>query len=89
MNLAGESGATLPPQRPCGAPTRKWASCRAICTKASGLVRHFLMRPLPNGKNWKQYSSTSSASAVATRQELSMTAWHCQDMEGSAGGRAL
>ena len=42
------------------------ADLAAICTKASGLVRHFLMRPLPKGRNWKQYSSTSSASALAT-----------------------
>lgn len=54
------------PAAPGGGPTRKWASCRAICTKASGLVRHFLMTPLPKGRNWKQYNSTSSASALAT-----------------------
>lgn len=39
------------------------------------------MRPLPKGKNWKQYSSTSSASALATWYEFSMAAWHCQDAE--------
>lgn len=47
--------------------------------KASGLVRHFLISPFPKSENWKQQKSTSSASALATRYELSMAAWHCGD----------
>lgn len=47
--------------------------------KASGLVRHFLISPFPKSENWKQQKSTSSASALATRYELSMVAWHCGD----------
>lgn len=40
-----------------------------------------MIRPLPKGKNWKQYNSTSSARALATWYEFSMAVWHCQDVE--------
>lgn len=64
-----------------GQLTRKWASCREIWMKASGLVRHFLISPFPKSENWKQQKSTSSASALARRYELSMVAQHCGEVQ--------
>lgn len=49
--------------------------------KASGLVRHFLISPFPKSENWKQQKSTSSASALARRYELSMVAQHCGEVQ--------
>lgn len=67
----GLGTSTASPSPPLGTPfpappTRKCASCRAIWMKLSGLVRPFLMRPLPKAEKQKQQKSTSSASAWAS-----------------------
>lgn len=70
--------------------TRKCASCRAIWMKLSGLVRHFLISPLPKALKQKQQKSTSSASAWASPYDASMAWMHCGERhpERVAGGAA-
>lgn len=59
-----------------GSRTLNWASCRASWMKASGLVLHFLMSPLPNSVKRQPWKSTSSAMLLAILYELSMASWH-------------
>lgn len=46
--------------------------------KASGLVRHFLIKPLPKVSNGKECRSTSFAKKLALLRDVSMTSWHCR-----------
>lgn len=59
--------------------TRKCASWRASWMKASGLVRHFLMWPLPKSLKVKTWKSTSLAKAWAKIKDCKITSWHCQE----------